>query len=936
ENVRPGPGTGNILIKNGDDNSLIEGINVNSDQVTFDGATVTIDPTADLDSFANYYVEVDPSAIRDMSSDVTEGAVLLDEDFERLQMLDSPLAGDGIFDPNAQLDNHVVTFTGTMVVNEAGEYTFGGNSDDGQWLLIDLDQDSGGDLEELRTDFDDEIIIDNTTHGNQDRLSTCGVDEAVTSCVGTGSRTFTLDVGEYLFEWGYFEAGGGTSGEFFYAKGTLEAFDASAFVLMGDDSQGIGITEEGMTATNYKSATAIATVLYDAWDLRDGFIGLDPNFNGGEPAVEIMEFADVWNEGGFGNFNVNNTVPGAPVLPPAENTDYSPDSPFGWTNDLGDTPPIAQPEYSGWVPLDKNWWINQQGNQDRFDWTMGEGTVAVIDPDAYDDFGVDIDADGGLLNAVFTTPEIDLTDVAENSVNLSFLSSFRSEPTQIARLEVSFDGGANFTQLLEYDGAVEVDKDHIDENLSFDLSNPSGGTMIVRFSMLQASNDWWWAIDNVVVTGDVTGGTFAGIQDSETWNFNTFTGEIVFVTQTELTANESDGSVVVTVKRLGGDPNNPISVDYATSNGTAKAGDDYEAASGTLDFAAGETEKSVVITLIDDDVEERGETFSLTLSNATGDASVDAGVATVTLRASDGDVLVFQEGAEITLNGDGTGQTYAGTTDADPAGSAPDDIRDSANINPDGEDGGQPVHALTKFDNIFGENAIPEGVEIARATLTFNVTNEGTPIEVSRMLAAWDETITWNGLKLNGNEIPGVQPDGVEATEVQTSFSPLPAGVYTVDVTGDVAAWLAGEENHGWAFTPTGTNGVDWDSSEAADVAVRPKLTVEFVDVEEVTLIDGDINGDNVVDLLDFNILKANFGGTDAARGDGDLNADTVIDLVDFNILKENFGNSAAAIAFAALADDGEEGLRVHLERNLTILASIGSNAPFIGLFGTV
>lgn len=37
-----------------------------------------------------------------------------------------------------------------------------------------------------------------------------------------------------------------------------------------------------------------------------------------------------------------------------------------------------------------------------------------------------------------------------------------------------------------------------------------------------------------------------------------------------------------------------------------------------------------------------------------------------------------------------------------------------------------------------------------------------------------------------------------------------------------------------------------------------------------------------------------------------------------------------------ALADDGEDGLRVHLERNLTVLASIGSNAPFIGLFGTV
>ncbi len=33
---------------------------------------------------------------------------------------------------------------------------------------------------------------------------------------------------------------------------------------------------------------------------------------------------------------------------------------------------------------------------------------------------------------------------------------------------------------------------------------------------------------------------------------------------------------------------------------------------------------------------------------------------------------------------------------------------------------------------------------------------------------------------------------------------------------------------------------------------------------------------------------------------------------------------------------EGEAALRVHLERNLTFLASVGSNAPFIGLFGTV
>ena len=44
------------------------------------------------------------------------------------------------------------------------------------------------------------------------------------------------------------------SGEFFYARGDFEVFDADAFVLVGDDSQGIGVTADGITATTYKSA----------------------------------------------------------------------------------------------------------------------------------------------------------------------------------------------------------------------------------------------------------------------------------------------------------------------------------------------------------------------------------------------------------------------------------------------------------------------------------------------------------------------------------------------------------------------------------------------------------------------------------------------------------------------------------------------------------
>ena len=61
-----------------------------------------------------------------------------------------------------------------------------------------------------------------------------------------------------------------------------------------------------------------------------------------------------------------------------------------------------------------------------------------------------------------------------------------------------------------------------------------------------------------------------------------------------------------------------MSVDYATADGTAKAGEDYTAVSGTLSFAAGETEKTVHVPILDDEVDEGREQFEMRLSNESG------------------------------------------------------------------------------------------------------------------------------------------------------------------------------------------------------------------------------------------------------------------------------------------------------------------------------
>ena len=84
-----------------------------------------------------------------------------------------------------------------------------------------------------------------------------------------------------------------------------------------------------------------------------------------------------------------------------------------------------------------------------------------------------------------------------------------------------------------------------------------------------------------------------------------------------------------------------VSCSFATSNGTATAGSDYVAASGGLTFAPGEVEKSVVVLVNGDTVDEQQETFLLDISNVQN--------ATVTTSQRTG-FIVDDDGPGISLN----------------------------------------------------------------------------------------------------------------------------------------------------------------------------------------------------------------------------------------------------------------------------------------------
>ena len=97
---------------------------------------------------------------------------------------------------------------------------------------------------------------------------------------------------------------------------------------------------------------------------------------------------------------------------------------------------------------------------------------------------------------------------------------------------------------------------------------------------------------------------------------------------------EDAGAVLAFAVTLSRAASRTLTVDYATSDGTAQAGVDYTAASGTLTFQAGESSRTIEVGVLDDAHDEDEETLTLTLSSASSGRLTD-GDATGTIENRD-------------------------------------------------------------------------------------------------------------------------------------------------------------------------------------------------------------------------------------------------------------------------------------------------------------
>jgi hypothetical protein len=141
--------------------------------------------------------------------------------------------------------------------------------------------------------------------------------------------------------------------------------------------------------------------------------------------------------------------------------------------------------------------------------------------------------------------------------------------------------------------------------------NPGGS--LTQTVNVQTINDSLFEATETFTLG-LSGATNATISNATGTGTILDNGGAPGISALDATANEGDGVIEFTVVLLPA-AGQPVTVDWATADGTATSPADFIADSGSITFAPGETSKIIPVTIIDDDDDGVDKTFSLVLSN---------------------------------------------------------------------------------------------------------------------------------------------------------------------------------------------------------------------------------------------------------------------------------------------------------------------------------
>ena len=287
--------------------------------------------------------------------------------------------------------------------------------------------------------------------------------------------------------------------------------------------------------------------------------------------------------------------------------------------------------------------------------------AAADDDDAVNDAAVTLThtASGGDY-ASLTGPSLSVT-ITENDSRGVTLSTTTN--TTITTLTVNETETESYTVVLDSEptGDVTVTIDGTDNtDITVDTSTETGNQTTLTFTpinwstprmvMVAAADDDDAVNDAAVtLTHTASGGDYASLTGPSLSVTIIENDAATFSATGPATIAEGAGTATYTVS-LSVRPSANVTINYATADGTATAGSDYTAASGTLTFTPSnwDTDQMVPVTITDDTVDDDDETFTFTLSNPGGGALLSASPSlSTTITDNDVPALTVSFGATI-------------------------------------------------------------------------------------------------------------------------------------------------------------------------------------------------------------------------------------------------------------------------------------------------
>jgi Calx-beta domain len=276
---------------------------------------------------------------------------------------------------------------------------------------------------------------------------------------------------------------------------------------------------------------------------------------------------------------------------------------------------------------------------------------------------------------------------------------------------------------------------------------------------------------------------------------------------------ESASTVQLTVSITGTINTTPSTVDYATSDGSAGAGSDYTAKTGTLAFPIGVNSRTITVNLTDDTSYEDDQTFMVTLSNPTGEFILGSpSTATVTIQDDDVFVNVDPETVAVTEEEDG-GSAVVKVQLTDTASGA-----NSASVAHDVtyqySTGGGTATAGSDYTSTSGTGTIPAGYSGPPLTISIPILDNSTAEPDETFLLTLSTVV---GGQLGSRSTSTITIDDDEASGQTLAFSSATAtigeGGSTVLLTVDRSGGTTGTATVAYATADgTATAGTDYSS----------------------------------------------------------------------------------------------------------------------------